>query len=73
MLDLDDFLFPGDYISEDLQLYIGECVSPQYSSPDFLQGGDPIKIEDDVEYYMTVSNLGDGIFLYLGILPEFKQ
>ena len=42
-LDLDEFLHPGDYITEELQLQIGECVPPVYCTQDFLQGGDPDK------------------------------
>lgn len=41
-LDLEDFIHPGDWISEDLYNYIGEIVCPYYCSKDLIQGGDPI-------------------------------
>ena len=53
-LDLEDFIHPGDWISED-------------------QGGDPIKSEDGVLFYCTCHHTEDDRYLYLGILPEFKQ
>lgn len=71
--DLDDFLKPGDWISEDLCNYIGECVPPYYCSKEFVQGGDAIKSEDDVLFYCTVHRTDNNKYLYLGILPEFKQ
>lgn len=72
-LDLEDFLHPGDWISEDLYNYIGEIAFPYYCSKDFIQGGDPIKSEDKVLFYCTCHHTDDDRYLYLGILPEFKQ
>jgi hypothetical protein len=71
-LNLDDFLKPGDRISEDLANYIGECIAPVYCSSEFVQGGDAIKSEDSVLFYMTIYRKNKG-YLYLGVLPEFKQ
>lgn len=71
--DLDEFLSPGDYIDERLCNYIGGIIPPAYCSKDFIQGCDAIKSEDDVLFYMTVYRTNDNKYLYLGILPEFKQ
>lgn len=71
--DLDEFLSPGDYIDERLCNYIGEIIPPAYCSKDFIQGCDAIKSEDNVLFYMTVYRINDNKYLYLGILPEFKQ
>lgn len=70
--DLDKFLSAGDWIDEDLCNYIGEVVAPAYCSCEFVQGGNPFKCEDGVLFYSTVHLVG-GRYLYLGILPEFKQ
>lgn len=56
--DLDEFLSPGDYIDERLCNYIGEIIPPAYCSKDFIQG---------------CGATNDNKYLYLGILPEFKQ
>ena len=71
--DLSEFLSPGDWISEDLYLYIAEIVPPYYCSRNFVQGGDLIMAEEDVLFYTTVYMTEDNRYLYLGILPEFKQ
>ena len=52
--DLDEFLSPGDWISEDLCLYIAEIVPPYYCSRNLVQGGDPDRSEEDVFFYNTV-------------------
>ena len=71
--DLSEFLSPGDWISEDLCNYIAEIVPPCYCSRNFVQGGDPDRSEEDVFFYDTVYMTEDNRYLYLGILPEFKQ
>lgn len=71
--DLDEFLSPGDYIDERLYNYIAEIIFPVYCSRDFVQGCDAIKSEGDVLFYITVHRTDDNRYLYLGILPEFKQ
>ena len=71
--DLDEFLSPGDWISEDLLRYIADVVPAYYCSRNFVQGGDPIMAEEDVLFYTTVYTTEDNQYLYLGILPEFKQ
>ena len=71
--DLDDFLSPGDYIDERLYNYIGEIIPPAYYSRDFIQGCDAIKNEGDVLLYITAHRTVDNRYLYLGVLPEFKQ
>ena len=71
-VDLDEFLNPCDVIDETLSNYIGEIVPPAYCSSDFVQGGDAVKSEDGVLFYMTVFR-GKGKYIYLGILPEFLQ
>ena len=71
--DLDEFLSPGDWISEDLYRYIAEVVPAYYCSRKFVQGGDPEMEEEDVLFYTTVYTTEDNRYLYLGILPEFKQ
>lgn len=71
--NLDEFLRPGDWISEDLCNYIGEIVPPYYCSCDFVQGGESIKSEDNVLFYCTCYKTEDNRYLYLGVLPEFKQ
>jgi hypothetical protein len=71
--DLDFFLSPGDYIDERLYNYIAEITCPAYCSRDFVQGCDAIKSEGDVLFYMTVHKTDDNRYLYLGVLPEFKQ
>lgn len=71
--DLDDFLSPGDYIDERLYNYIGEIIPPAYYSRDFIQGCDAIKNEGDVLFYITAHRTVDNRYLYLGVLPEFKQ
>jgi hypothetical protein len=70
--DLEIFLSSGDRIDEELYDYIGECVSPAYCSRNFVQGGDIIKIEDDVTFYVTAHHTDDDRYIYLGVLPEFK-
>jgi hypothetical protein len=70
-IDLDEYLTEPCRIDEGLANYIGECVAPVYVTPQFIQGGDPIKEEDDVLFYRTVSIVGDKYF-NIGILPEFK-
>lgn len=72
-LDLDEFLKPGDWIDEEFCNYIGEIVPPYYCSREFVQGGNAIKSEDDVLFYCTCYRTDDNKYLYLGILPEFKQ
>ena len=71
--DLDDFLSPGDYIDERLYNYIGEIIPPAYYSRNFIQGCDAIKNECDVLFYITAHRTVDNRYLYLGVLPEFKQ
>lgn len=71
--NLSEFLSPGDWINEDLYLYIAEIVPPCYCSRNFVQGGDPDRSEEDVFFYNTVYMTEDNRYLYLGILPEFKQ
>lgn len=71
--DLDEFLSPGDYIDERLYNYIGEITCPAYCSKNFIQGCDAIRSEDGVLFYITVYRTNDNKYLYLGVLPEFKQ
>ena len=71
--DLDEFLSPGDWISEDLLRYISDVVPPCYCSRNFVQGGDPYRSEGNIFFYDTVYITEDNQYLYLGILPEFKQ
>lgn len=71
-LDLDEYLNEPCEIDEELDLYIGECVSPKYNSPLFTQCGEPRYYEDGIGYFMTVS-IVNGKHFYLGILPEFKD
>ena len=71
--DLEDFIQPGDWIDKGLFNYIGEIVCPYYCSRSLIQGGDPIKQEDGVLFYCTCHHTDDDRYLYLGILPEFKQ
>lgn len=71
--DLDEFLSPGDYIDERLCNYIAEITCPAYCPRDFVQGCDAIKSEGDVLFYITVYRTNDNKYLYLGVLPEFKQ
>ena len=71
--DLEEFLSPGDWISEDLCNYIGEIIPPYYCSREFIQGGDAIKSEDNILFYCTCYRTDDNRYLYLGVLPEFKQ
>ena len=71
--DLDDFLSPGDYIDERLYNYIADIIPPAYCSRDLMQRCDAIKNEGDVLYYITVYRTDDNQYLYLGVLPEFKQ
>lgn len=76
-IDLDKYLNEPCEIDEELSLYIGEIVPPQYLDCGLTQGGD-CQITDDSEdggligYYMTTSIVNDKHF-YLGILPEFRQ
>lgn len=71
--DLEEFLSPDDWISEDLCNYIGEIIPPYYCSRDFVQGGDAIKSEDNILFYCICYKTDDNRYLYLGVLPEFKQ
>lgn len=71
--DLNVFLCPGDYIDERLYNYIADIIPPAYCSRDLMQGCDAIKNEGDVLYYITVYRTDDNQYLYLGVLPEFKQ
>lgn len=70
-IDLGEYLGAPCEIDEGLFLYIAECVPAKYCDPKHMQGGDCEYIEDDIEYYMTCSIVGDK-FYYLGVLPEFK-
>ena len=74
--DLSDFLVPGDKITEELYNFIGECISPTYCTGNLIQGGDAQYEEDGVDFYMTatcVTTIDQVKYVYLGILPEFKQ
>jgi hypothetical protein len=71
--DLDEYLSPGDYIDKDLFYYISEIIPPAYLSKNLLQVVDPIKCENGVLFYMTIIITPDKKYLYLGVLPEFKQ
>lgn len=76
-LDLDKYLTEPCEIDEDLSLYIGECVPPQYLGGGLTQGGDCERHEDSedgepIGYYMT-TRIVNGRHFYLGILPEFRQ
>lgn len=71
-LGLSDYLQPGDEINEALFLHMGGVVSPQYCSRTFTQMGEASREENGVLFYMSSQVVGDK-YLYLGILPEFKQ
>ena len=67
------FQLVSTYIDERLYNYIGEIIPPAYYSRDFIQGCDAIKNEGDVLFYITAHRTVDNRYLYLGVLPEFKQ
>ena len=71
-LDLDKYLTEPCLIDEDLFLYLGEIVAPQYCGGGIVQLGEAERSEDGVQFYMSASHI-DGKYYYLGILPEFKQ
>ena len=72
--DLDEFLSPGNWISEDLYRYIADVVPAYYCSRrNFIQSGDTDRSEKKVFFYYTIYITEDNQYLYLGILPEFKQ
>ncbi len=48
-------------------------LSQKCSICPLMQRCDAIKNEGDVLYYITVYRTDDNQYLYLGVLPEFKQ
>jgi hypothetical protein len=71
-LELDQYLQPMDEVDEELYLYCGEIVAPQYCSYYFLQMGEAEFEHKNVYYYSTFAHVG-GRYYYLGKLPEFMQ
>ncbi len=76
-VNLDKYLTEPCEIDEELSLYIGECVPPEYLGGGLTQGGDCEKHElsekgKKIGYYMTTSIVNNKYF-YLGILPEFRK
>jgi len=71
-LNLDVFLSVGDEIDEVLYNYFGEVVVPQYVSEKFIQLGEPEHEEEGIDFFMSACYTGKK-YIYLGILPEFKQ
>lgn len=71
-LNLDKYLTEPCEIDEELELYIGEIVAPQYLGNGLTQMGEAEKDEDGIPFYMTTSCV-NGKYFYLGVLPEFKQ
>lgn len=69
---LDQYIKPLDQIDEELYLYLGEIVPPQYSSERFVQLGEAEYELHDILHYMTATEI-NGQYFYLGVLPEFKQ
>lgn len=71
-LNLDKYLTEPCRIDEELELYLGEIVAPQYCGNNLTQLGEPEFKKEGVYFYMTAYNF-EGKSYYLGILPEFKQ
>ena len=71
--DLDVFCAQVIILTKGLYNYIADIIPPAYCSRDLMQRCDAIKNEGDVLYYITVYRTDDNQYLYLGVLPEFKQ
>lgn len=67
-----DYLQPGDEVDEEMFNHFGGVVSPQYCAGKLLQVGEPHTEDRGRFLYMTFGGFGDR-YLYLGILPPFKQ
>ena len=70
--DLSEYLTPGDRIDEDLFNHLGEVVPPVFCYDGFVQCGDCDRETEGVRFHMTAS-YHDGVYLYLGILPQFSN
>jgi hypothetical protein len=66
------YLQPGDEVDEEMVNHFGGVVSPQYCTHHFTQVGEPQYERDGRFHYMTFGLFGER-YLYLGILPPFKQ
>jgi hypothetical protein len=67
-----DYLKPGDEVDEEMVNHFGGVVSPQYCTQHFTQVGEAEYERDGRFHYMTFGLFGER-YLYLGILPPFKQ
>jgi hypothetical protein len=67
-----DYLKPGDEVDEEMVDHFGGVVSPQYCTHQFTQVGEAEREENGRYFYMTFGRFGER-YLYLGILPPFKQ
>jgi hypothetical protein len=67
-----EYLQPGDEVDEEMVNHFGGVVSPQYCTHHFTQVGEPQYERDGRFHYMTFGLFGER-YLYLGILPPFKQ
>jgi hypothetical protein len=67
-----EYLQPGDEVDEEMVNHFGGVVSPQYCTHHFTQVGEPEYERDGRFHYMTFGLFGER-YLYLGILPPFKQ
>lgn len=70
--ELSDYLTPGDRIDEALYNRLGEVVPPVFCYDGFLQCGDCDRETEGVRFHMTAS-YHNGVYLYLGILPQFSN
>ena len=78
-LAFDDYLVEPCEIDERLDMFIGDCIAPNYLGEGLTQGGDCVKQEVSpcdgrklIKYYSTSCHV-NGKYFYLGILPEFRR
>lgn len=70
--DLEGYLNPGDRVDKELFLLIGEEGKVEGLPTHITQGGRPRDFGDGTRMRMTAVYLGDGVYRYVGYMPEFK-
>lgn len=73
VLNLEDYMPIPCEIDEELYLYLGEIVAPQYCGCGFVQLGECEREDKFGTRYFMPASIVEGKYYYIGILPEFKQ
>lgn len=71
-LSITEFLQPGDQVDETMFDHFAGEVVPQYLVGQLLQTGEAHSADRGRYLYLTFAGYGER-YLYLGILPPFKQ